>query len=48
MVATGTSSKDEDIDTELPRLIKTLLVLPYKPAPLERGFSIVNKIDTKF
>ena len=37
-----------DIYTELPRLIKTLLVLPYHQAPVERVFSIVNKIYTKF
>ena len=44
-------SKDaagEDIYTELPRLIKTLLVLPYNQAPVERVFSVVNKIDAKF
>ena len=35
----------EDIYTEVPRLSKTLLVLPYNQAPVERVFSIVNKID---
>ena len=32
----------------LAKLIKILLILPYNQAPVERIFSMVNKIDTKF
>ena len=33
---------------KLKRLIHVLLILPYDQAPVERVFSMVNKIDTKF
>lgn len=32
----------------LSAIIKTLLILPYNQAPVERIFSMVTKIDTKF
>ena len=33
---------------KLKRLVHVLLILPYDQAPVERVFSMVNKIDTKF
>ena len=33
---------------EISKLIKILLVLPYNQAPVERVFSMIGKIDTKF